>query len=204
MLGSTATPMPSYTNRTRWRVYILNLGFALLVMEFIQVGLANAHGGLIQKSKLIESQIIEGDCLIEMSKLPAESVAMVLSDLPYEITQNHWDSMLPLDKLWTEFKRLIKDSGVIVLTAAQPFTSALVNSNPEMFKYVWYWKKGNKPTNYLNAHKQPLRIIEEIAVFYNEQCTYNPQMGGKGRDGAGDILNGKQYHELPIYQNTVS
>ncbi len=101
---------------------------------------------------------------------------MVLTDLPYGITQNKWDVLINLDNLWTDWKRVLVDNGVIVLCASQPFTTYLISSNPKMYKYSWVWKKGNKPTGFLNAKKQPLRITEDILVFYNKQCTYNPQM----------------------------
>ena len=89
---------------------------------------------------------------------------MIFCDLPYGTTQNKWDSVIPLDKLWSEYKRVIKDNGAIVLFSAQPFTSTLVSSNYKNYKYSWYWLK-NRATGVLNAKKQPLRNIEEICVF---------------------------------------
>jgi site-specific DNA-methyltransferase (adenine-specific) len=120
------------------------------------------------------NQVICGDCLVEMPKIADKSIDMILCDLPYGTTDCKWDTIIPFEPLWEQYKRLIKDNGAIVLTASQPFTSALVMSNIKWFKYCWYWKKSLK-TNFLNAKKQPLRQINEIAVFYNNQCAYNPQ-----------------------------
>jgi hypothetical protein len=99
-----------------------------------------------------------------MKQIPDKSVDMVLCDLPYGTTQNKWDSVLPLDKLWKQYKRICKSA--IVLTAAQPFTSALVMSNLDNFKYSWVWRK-EAGTGLLNAKKQPLRNHEDILVFYS-------------------------------------
>lgn len=107
--------------------------------------------------------------------LPDASVDMVLADLPYGTTACAWDIVIPFAPMWERFKRVIKPRGAIVLTASQPFTSALVMSNVEMFRYTWHWNKGNG-TGHLDANKRPLRQVEDVAVFYAEQCTYNPQM----------------------------
>ena len=115
-----------------------------------------------------------GDCLEIMPGIPDRSIDMILCDLPYGTTQNKWDSIIDLPRLWAQYKRIIKDKGAIVLTGAQPFTSVLVCSNPRMFKYDWVWKKP-RGTGHLNAKKQPLRDKEDILVFYKKQCTYNPQ-----------------------------
>lgn len=114
-----------------------------------------------------------GDCLEIMPLIPDHSIDLILCDLPYGTTQNKWDSIIPLDKLWIEYRRLLAPLGTIVLTAAQPFTSAVVMSNPKMFKYEWIWKKTDS-TNFLNAKHQPLRIHESVLVFYNKNI-YNPQ-----------------------------
>lgn len=114
-----------------------------------------------------------GDCLEIMPTLPAASVDLVLCDLPYGTTQNKWDSVIPLDRLWAEYRRICR--GPIVLTAAQPFTSALVVSNLPMFKYCWVWEK-TIATGFLNAKKQPLRAHEDVLVFGHGQIAYNPQM----------------------------
>lgn len=121
------------------------------------------------------NKVFEGDCLEYMAKLPDNSVDMVLCDLPYGTTQNKWDSVIPLDRLWKEYKRVVKDNGAIVLTSHGVFTASLIMSNPSMFKYKWIWVK-SKATNFLNAKKQPLRKHEDICVFYKRQPTYHPQM----------------------------
>ena len=119
------------------------------------------------------TELANADCLDYMPHMPDASVDMILCDLPYGTTQNKWDSIIPLDKLWAEYNRVCK--GAIVLTAAQPFTSVLVSSNYKMFKYDWIWRKDNG-TGFLNAKKQPLRNHESILVFYSVQPVYNPQM----------------------------
>ena len=118
-------------------------------------------------------RLIHGECLEEMTKIPDQSVDMVMCDLPYGTTQNKWDTCIDLVKLWEQYKRICK--GAIVLTAAQPFTSVLVCSNIRDFKYQWVWQK-EAGTGLLNAKKQPLRDHEDVLVFYGSQPTYNPQM----------------------------
>ena len=121
------------------------------------------------------NQVIKGDCLEVMKEIPAKSIDMILCDLPYGTTQNHWDSIIPINQLWSHYERIIKDKGVIVLTGQGLFTANLMLSNPKMFKYKITWVK-SKPTNFLNAKKQPLRKHEDICVFYKSQPVYNPQM----------------------------
>ena len=117
-------------------------------------------------------QLMNGDCLELMKGIPDGSVDMVLCDLPYGATQNKWDSVLPLDQLWHEYKRICK--GAIVLTAAQPFSSALVLSNIDQFKYEWIWVK-SKITGVLNAKKMPVRKHEQVLVFASKPAIYNAQ-----------------------------
>ena len=121
------------------------------------------------------NQVIKGDCLEVMREIPAKSIDMILCDLPYGTTQNHWDSVIPIDQLWSHYERIIKDKGVIVLTGQGLFTANLMLSNPRLFKYKITWVK-SKPTNFLNAKKQPLRKHEDICIFYKSQPAYNPQM----------------------------
>ncbi len=94
-------------------------------------------------------------------------------DPPYGIVQCKWDSILDLEFMWEQLKRVTKINGAIIMTAAQPFTSKLIMSNPKEFKYCWYWNKV-LPRGHLNAKKQPLRVIEEVVVFYRKPCTYLP------------------------------
>lgn len=121
------------------------------------------------------NKLIQDDCLNVLDKLPSKSVDMILCDLPYGTTQNKWDSVIPLDKLWSEYERIIKDNGVIALTAQGIFTAKLMLSNEKLFKYKVVWEK-SKSTNFLNAKKQPLRKHEDICIFYKKQPAYNPQM----------------------------
>jgi site-specific DNA-methyltransferase (adenine-specific) len=116
-----------------------------------------------------------GDCLERMKEIPSGSVDMILADPPYGTTQCKWDSIIPLEPMWERLKRIIKPNGAIVMTAAQPFTSILVCSNLDMFKYDWVWEKPSAK-GHLNAKKQPMRAHESILVFYNKQPTYNPEM----------------------------
>lgn len=120
-------------------------------------------------------KLINDDCLNAMKNITDGSIDMVLCDLPYGTTKNKWDSIIPLDKLWKQYKRIIKYNGAIVLFSQMPFTAELVKSNMEMFKYEWIWKKDNG-TGFLNAKKMPLKIHENITIFYNKTPTYNPQM----------------------------
>lgn len=118
-------------------------------------------------------QLFNGDCLDVMPTLPAASVDLILCDLPYGTTQNKWDSVIPFDRLWAEYWRIAKPNAAVVLTAAQPFTTALIGSAIDEFKYAWVWKK-TQAVGHLNAWKQPMRNTEDVAVFYRKQCTYNP------------------------------
>lgn len=121
------------------------------------------------------NQVYEADCLECMKTLPDGSVDMILCDLPYGMTQNKWDCYIPLDRLWEQYLRVIKPNGAIVLTSQGLFTARLIMSRPELFRYKWIWEK-SKPTNFLNAKKQPLRKYEDVCVFYKKQPVYNPQM----------------------------
>lgn len=120
------------------------------------------------------NKIYNMDCLKGMKDIPDKSIDMILCDLPYGTTKNKWDSVIPFDKLWEQYKRAIKDNGAIVLTAAQPFTSVLTMSNLKLFRYSLVWNK-TTPTGFLNANKMPLRAHEDILVFYKSLPTYSPQ-----------------------------
>lgn len=120
-------------------------------------------------------KLINGETLEEMAKLPDESVEMILADLPYGTTANDWDVVIPFDKLWEQYNRIIKEHGAIVLFGHGLFANHLVASNEKMFRYKWIWKK-YKSVGFLNSHKMPLRAFEEILVFYKHLPTYNPQM----------------------------
>ena len=132
--------------------------------------------------------LMQGDCLELMKSIPDASVDMILCDLPYGTTQNKWDSVIPFEALWAAYLRICK--GAVVLTAAQPFTSALVMSNPPLFKYDWVWQK-EKGTGHLNAKKMPMRDKEDVLVFYAKQPTYNPQFA-EGEPYSGSARVGKR------------
>jgi len=123
---------------------------------------------------LTDVLLYKGDCLEEMKKIPDGSVDLVLTDPPYGTTACKWDSVIPFEPMWEQLKRVIKPNGAIVLFGSQPFTSVLVMSNPDWFKYDWCWKKP-RGTGHLNAKKQPLRDKEDVLVFYQSQPIYNPQ-----------------------------
>jgi site-specific DNA-methyltransferase (adenine-specific) len=123
----------------------------------------------------MESRIICGDTIEEMSKIGDKTIDLILCDLPYGTTQCKWDTVIPFDLLWRQYERIIKDEGAIILTASQPFTSNLVMSNPKLFKYSLVWEK-SKSTGYLNSKKMPMRSHEDILVFYKKLPVYNPQM----------------------------
>lgn len=119
--------------------------------------------------------IVNADCLEAMKYVADKSIDAIITDLPYGTTACKWDTIIPFEPLWEQYKRIIKDNGAIVLTASQPFTSALVMSNPDMFKYPIYWIK-DKPSNFLMGKKQPLRYVEECLIFSKGIPLYNPQM----------------------------
>lgn len=125
--------------------------------------------------KYLGGEIHQGDCLEVMKGLEDASVDMILCDLPYGTTQNKWDSVIPLDKLWEEYRRIIKPKGVIALTSQGVFTARLILSNIDWFRYKFVWVK-SKPTNFLNARRQPLRQHEDICIFYKSQPNYRPVM----------------------------
>ncbi len=129
----------------------------------------------IAKPFVSRSTFYQGDCLIEMDKIADKSVDMILCDLPYGTTACKWDTIIPFDKLWEQYERIIKSNGAIVLTASQPFTSSLVMSNPKLFKYEAIWEKPN-PSNFTFAKKGIMKFHESILIFYKNAPTYNPQM----------------------------
>jgi len=125
--------------------------------------------------KFLNGSIYQGDCLEVMKGIPDQSIGMILCDLPYGTTQNKWDSVIPLGKLWAEYQRIIKPRGVIALSSQGVFTAKLILSNETWFRYKFVWVK-SKPTNFLNARRQPLRQHEDICIFYGQQPDYRPVM----------------------------
>jgi site-specific DNA-methyltransferase (adenine-specific) len=118
--------------------------------------------------------LYHGDCLVEMDKIEDNSVDAIIADLPYGTTACKWDTVIPFEPLWAQYKRINKPRGAIVLFGSQPFTSALVMSNPEWFRCEWIWKKSNGG-GFLNANRYPLKRHENILVFSSELPPYNPQ-----------------------------
>src|ERR1041384_4730924 len=121
------------------------------------------------------NQIYLGDCLDLMQQIDDKSIDLILCDLPYGTTACKWDVIIPFNKLWEQYNRIIKNNGVIVLTASQPFTSLLVCSNLDAFKYEIIWEK-DKPSDFALASKRTMKYHENILVFCNGKETYNPQM----------------------------
>ena len=145
--------------------------------------------------------LFHGDCLEVMKDIPNKSIDMILCDLPYGTTKCKWDTIIPFEPLWEQYKRIIKDNGAIVLFASQPFTSVLVTSNIKMFKYEWIWHK-NKGGNPLNAKKIPMKQHESILVFYKKSPTYNPQLEeryGQGKDRVKYKVQGGRFNDDRVY-----
>lgn len=118
--------------------------------------------------------LFNNDCFKVFPQIQDKSIDMILCDLPYGTTACKWDTILPFDKLWEQYERIIKDNGAIVLFGAEPFSSLLRVSNIKLYKYDWVWEK-SKASGYLNAKKQPMRAHENILIFYRKPCVYNPQ-----------------------------
>ena len=143
--------------------------------------------------------IYNEDCLEGMKRIPDKSVDMILCDLPYGTTACKWDTIIPFEPLWEQYERVIKDNGAIVLTAAQPFASALIMSNPKIFKYQWVWYK-NLRTGFAQAKRQPMKAHELILVFYKRPPVYNPikvkrttQKAGNKTKKFGEVYNNVSY-----------
>lgn len=141
------------------------------------------------KTHVMRSVLVHADCFDVFPYIADKSVNLILCDLPYGTTACKWDSILPFEKLWNEYERIITDNGAIVLTASQPFTSALVMSNPKMFKYEWIWEKA-VGSNFAIAKYQPLKEHENILVFAKNKTTYNPIKEERKGSGAKRLVNG--------------
>lgn len=125
-------------------------------------------------------ELIHGDCLEVMKNIPNGIVDAVICDLPYGILNRNnrnakWDCVIPFDRLWEQYERIIKDNGAIVLFGSGMFTAKLMASNEKLWRYNLIWDKINRPTGFLDANRKPLRIHEDICIFYKSQPTYNPQ-----------------------------
>ena len=158
------------------------------------------------------SYIKQGDCLELMKNIQDKSIDLILCDLPYSQTHNEWDTIIPFDKLWEQYNRIIKDNGVILLFSANFFTGQVIMSNPKLFRYILIWNKV-RTTGFLNANRMPLRQHEDICVFYKKLPTYNPQMvsggepshsRGKRYENKGKIQDeGKIYGKYNHIDNTT-
>jgi len=133
------------------------------------------------------------NCLEGHKRIENKSISLIYTDLPFNQTKNKWDSLIDIDLLWKDYKRIIKDNGAIVLNGQGMFTAMMMISNKNMWRYNLIWKKGERTTGFLNAKRMPLRNHEDIMVFYKKLPTYNPQMilGKKahGRGTKGKLLN---------------
>lgn len=144
--------------------------------------LKNAQTPLLYIADVSGSALFNADCMDILPLIPDKSVQLILADLPYGTTACKWDTVLPLDKLWEHYERIIKDDGAIVLTCQQPFTSTLIMSNTKLYKYSWHWNK-IKPSSFFNAKNAPMKKIEDVAVFSKgniangskNMMKYNPQ-----------------------------
>lgn len=122
--------------------------------------------------------LMQGDCLERMKEIPDGSVDMILTDPPYGTTACKWDSIIPLEPMWEQLKRVIKPNGAIVMTASQPFTTTLIASNIKMFKYCWVWEK-NRPTNFAHAKNKPMKKHEDVLVFSSGTTVHSSQSSNR-------------------------
>ena len=154
-------------------------------------------------------KIYNEDCLVGMKAIPDKSIDCIICDLPYGVLNRknksaQWDNIIPFEPLWEQYERVIKDNGAIVLFAQGMFTAQLMMSNPKLWRYNLIWDKVNRVTGFLNANRCPLRIHEDIVVFYKSQPTYNPQFtygpvnhkrGGAG-NGIAKVSRGGVYGKM--------
>ena len=149
-------------------------------------------------------ELYHGDCLVEMQKIADKSVDMILCDLPYGVLSRNnehakWDNIIPLEPLWEQYRRIIKDNGAIVLFAQGMFTAQLMMSNPKLWRYNLIWDK-RRATGFLNAKKMPLRYHEDLCVFYKHLPDYHPQMEDlNGREPNHRLGNGKHSDKNSCY-----
>jgi len=141
--------------------------------------------------------LIQGDCLQEMQNIPDKSIDAIICDLPYGTTACKWDTIIPFDKLWEQYNRIAKDDCAIILTASQPFTTVLINSNFDMFKYCMVWEK-DRPNGIGNANKLPMRYHEDVGVFYNKRPKYTKQYTTRSEGG----LNRVKYKVQSGFKDT--
>jgi len=154
-------------------------GFRTTHYQNTQMNIESTTDQLTDKPAITYSecyaQVFLGDCLVLYKNIEPKSIDLILTDLPYGTTACKWDTIIPFDKLWEMVNYLLKPNGAFITTASQPFTSALVMSNPKMFKHEWIWEK-HKGTNIYGVKREPLKIHESCIVFAKDKYTYNPQM----------------------------
>ena len=153
-------------------------------------------------------KLIHGDCLEKFPMIEDKSINLVLTDLPYQITSNKWDTLIPFDDMWSNVLRVGKDNAIYAFTASQPFTSMLVMSNLDMFKHEWIWQK-NRGSNFANTVREPFKEHEEVIIFSKGKWTYNKQMQERAETGKGRIkydfnkvASSDNYREFTRVQNT--
>ena len=157
------------------------------------------------KTDFSGSALVLGDCLEVMKYIPSKSVQLILADLPYGTTACKWDTIIPFDKLWEQYERIIKPNGAIVLTAKQPFTSALIMSNVKLFKESLCWIK-HKPTNFASGKYMHLNYTEDVIVFAKGRVVYNPQMQPRKSKRVKQAQNGnsKNWRSTSKKENEVA
>lgn len=143
-------------------------------------------------------KLLQGDCLEHMKDIADERIDMILCDLPYGLTRNKWDSQIPLEDLWSEYWRVLKPTGVVALTASQPFTSTLVCSQVKFFKHEWIWIK-NRGSNFANTVREPMKEHESVLIFSKGKWTYNKQM--QPRTGGGTSRVKYNFNKITDTQN---
>lgn len=155
----------------------------------------------MEKRTIATADIWHGDCFHVMPQLPDKSVDLVLADLPYGTTDCKWDKTLQLDELWANYRRLLKPSGAVILTASQPFTSLLVVSNLKEFKVEWIWEK-NAGSNFGTVKWQPMKEHESVLVFANGTPFYNPIMEQRAPSGLARVQTVVNYNtSAEVYEN---
>jgi site-specific DNA-methyltransferase (adenine-specific) len=173
--------------------------------------LKNAPNPLLHIADVSGSALFQGDCLEIMPLIPDKSVQLILADLPYGTTACKWDTVIPLEPLWEQYKRIIKDNGIIALFGSEPFSTKLRASNLKLYKYDWYWKK-SKPNGWQHAKNKPMSTIETISIFSkapmghvsllgDKRMKYNPQ--GVSRAGIKKITKVKHGRTMGARPNQV-
>jgi len=161
-------------------------------MMIVEQMLKNAPNPLLHIADVSGSALFNADCMDILPLIPNKSVQLILADLPYGTTSIEWDNIIPMDKLWKQYNRIMTDNCAIILFGSEPFSSLVRTSNLKMYKYDWKWEKA-KATLHALCKKRPMKSDEDIMVFYKEQPTYNPQMTiGEKYKGRNNTKNHKE------------